>query len=149
MPRLHRIAPHATDYLTGISTDGRRVLMGALAPDFIVVLFDASGRFLQLREERLQADTAAKAGERFAREFGLAEAPIDILPFQIAAGDVGVAALPEYFAEFLRDPEGTEPLGEIRRRMHDEVEQWLRAERCVLRWGKEYWLNADGSVYAT
>ena len=51
--RLFTIRSYGDDFLTGETDDGRRVLMGLLAPNLVAVFFDPDGRYVSCETREL------------------------------------------------------------------------------------------------
>lgn len=70
--------------------------------------------------------------------------------FAVPDVGIGIRMRPEAFDDFLRDPVAAEPNVRYRERTLLQVREWDAEGRFVLTtWGKDYWMNADGSVFAT
>jgi hypothetical protein len=155
-------------FKTGTSgADAAQVLMGLYSPDLVCVFFDGGGELV--RVESRPADVPPSAGypyiydiyqpafrarlagliESWQREIGYVASPIRIHPFKLQDRFIGVAERPEFYEEFLLNPEHAAPNEARRARMHELVRKWDREGMFVLYWAKDFWMTNDGQIHST
>jgi hypothetical protein len=149
----YRIQTHDPEFLTGLLSDGHQVLTVPISDSsFVRILFDASGFLVSAEEQsgdmKYQLDVAPIPGA--LTDLMMSSAPIEVHSFTIPRYGIAIKPHPEIFDEFLADPEVAEPDKRYRERTRQQIREWNRENRFVLMtWGKQYWMNADGSVFAT
>lgn len=160
---MFRISSDEHDFKTGLTAVGNQVLMGILYPSLVAIMFDVEGkldhverrpaptpRIVSGHPQLFDAEYEAKylgLLRDWQRVIGFTEKPITVRKFSIDG--VAVFERPSHFNDFIRDPIGEEPNELERRRIQEMIARWEREGRFVLRWGKDFWMNADGTIHST
>jgi hypothetical protein len=152
--RRYKIQSHGEDFQTGLLQDGTQILLvPTSAAQVACVQFDKAGSLVSSKEldkgSITRTQDAIVVADKLA-QFAAKRAPIDVITFNVPAIGVGIRPRPDSFDEFLRDPVAAEPDCRYREKTSQQVSEWDENDRFVLvTWGKEYWMNGDGSVFAT
>ena len=151
--QTYRIQSHGQEFVTGLLSDRGQVLLVPTSESRIAqLLFDSEG-FLISAEERIGDlnDEHVVFGPMLGgSEPAMRPGAILVLEFSVPKYGIGIRRHPESFDDFLAAPEATEPDERYRERTYRQIREWNEESRFVLTtWGKEYWMNADGSVFAT
>ena len=152
--RTYRIQSHNDEFRTGVSPEGTQILLVPTSSSRVSCLrFDAAG--LLVAAEELQSDSISDTGSniriaRGALRLEAAAKGIEVKMFSVPEAGVGIRIRPEAFDDFLRDPIIGEPNPHYRERTLRQIREWDAENRFVLTTsGKDYWMNADGSAFAT
>jgi hypothetical protein len=154
--RLYTVRSYGDYFHCGSVTGARQVIIGAFQDSVVAVLFDQDGNLIDVLERPIKiAQTAssksAVSGVRilddWCAELGFSPGPIDVRAFDREG--VRITDRPWHYEMFLRDPTGDEPNENLRLIMFGEIADWDQHRRFVLKWGKDYWMNADGSVHSS
>jgi hypothetical protein len=148
----YHIQTHGNEFVAGVQPDGVQVLLVPTTPAHMAkVLFDSAGSLIVAEE---QTGTLEKSGYGAtlavpsAREIRIGT--ITVASFLLPSFGIGIRQKPDEFDRFLLDPLAYEPDHRYRERTYSQIQEWIAQDRFVLTtWGKEYWMNADGSVFAT
>ena len=128
-------------WLAGSTRDGRQALV--FLPDegaFRALLFDRGGQFLAV-------DAPKHGPEEWQRAVGFKEGPIHVRAFR--EGDVLIKDLPTTYSDFLQDPEEVPRSAREKTSVRADIREWTERGRFVLVWGSEFWMEGDGTVFAT
>jgi hypothetical protein len=156
------------NFRAGRTADGRQVLMSPFQTGPIALFFDDEGRLLG-RERRRTTEPAPMwtgggpsqiPGDWFERailrrfrgwqdEIGLEPGTIRVRGFFLDEEQLGIKDMPDHFAEYLADPANFILDEEETLDWPGLIEDWRRAGRFVLWWGKDYWMEADGEIEST
>jgi hypothetical protein len=164
--QIYPVAPtdEMVDFSVGIARTGESVLVGVLYPGLVGVFFDGSGAPSRLEERELDAadlmefrtGTASKSDLRDLYRAGLSEwlqgigfvpGRILVKAFAIKGGQIGVSHMPREFERGSRAPTqgpASEPPIPL-----EDIDEWIRSGMFVLRWGKEYFMDATGVIDST
>jgi hypothetical protein len=150
--RTYRIRSHFPEFVTGLLTDGLQVLLvPTTASRKAQLLFDSLGVLLDSKED--VGDVHQQENVVLTQqgiEASMRTGTIAVLRFSHPTLGIGIRKQPEWFDEFLADPKASEPDERYREQTHRQIREWEEEGRFVLTtWGKEYWMNSDGSVFAT
>jgi hypothetical protein len=149
-------------FCAGLTSDDRQVLIGLLYPEIVAVFFDAKGEFIGV--ERRPLTNAREQGRPnpydpdlhpvvmhslsvWQMEMGFRPGTIEVRRFETYGA--AIADRPWHYEEFLRNPAAFEPDEREQAAWRDEVRSWDQRGLFVLHWGKDYWMNADGSIDST
>jgi hypothetical protein len=151
---IYRIQSHVPEFATGVLADGTQVLLVQSSDSLIVrLLFSPAGYLLSAKElvANLQVMTGAHSSmTRDCDDLRMRPESIAVVAFCVPAFGIGIRSRPDIFEEFLKDPKGREPNERYRAETYQQIQEWNAEHRFVLRtWGKDYWMAADGSVFAT
>jgi len=161
---MYKVQSHPMDdYVTGTNRAGEPVMFGLLYPQVCCVLFDNSGKLVEvrLRQLRVLAKAVRKGGpyiiedpdfqdklkdqiRSWQNEIGFKEHPIAIERFAIPQLRLGIAEMPPHFQDFKNDPDDSTE--EDRREMPAMIDQWLAEGNFVLWWWTDYYLDAHGEI---
>lgn len=144
---MPKIQSRPFTYFAGITADGKQALVGANLNSVLVLLFDKQGSLIEIREFPLELDLALEAKGRkkildLRRELGIRKNTIEVQPFFLKHRKIGLKLLPLGLEDFLEHPDDFPPdEAEIFRA---DIAGWKEAHNCVLVWGNDYHLSADG-----
>ena len=150
----YRIQGHESEFYTVLLSDGGQVLLVPVSGILFAKLsFDCAGHLSSVNEEEVIVEATGgvpvsilSGGIAVAARFGA----ITVLGFAVQSYGIGIRRRPEELDEFLADPVASEPDEHFRQRMLRKIHDWDDQGRFVLMTpGKDYWMNADGSVFAT
>ena len=164
--RIHD--PEGGYFYTGRGGDGKQILMGLLCPNVVSLIFEETGKFLkmEMRPCRTPPHLNSKAGiydtydpafvaglnEQMAQwreELRFTPGPIVVQSFFICSEGIGIKDRPEFYEEFLTEPESVEEDVEDREIRMREIQEWEDQGDFVFRWGNDYWLDASGDVWSS
>ena len=151
--RRYRIKSHDNEFLSGVMSDGTQILLVPTSATRVAYIqFESAGNMISSEEFEgainVTVDTIIVTHGR--SRFEARKTTIAVATFCVAAVGLGIRPRPDSFEEFLRDPVATEPDIRYRERTAKQVREWDENNRFVLdTWGKEYWMDGDGSVFAT
>ncbi len=150
------------NFVTGVNRQGDQVIMGIPGPCALAAFFDEHGEFVRYETRVLPGPSRPLVGrpsdetiaklwtllDSWKSEIGLREGTISIFAFRIDALDVRIGDLPDYLNGLFTDPSvaHTDKSGA---EYAEDIQEWRREGRFVLRWGNEYWLDRFGAVIAT
>jgi hypothetical protein len=160
MSTLFNIAAHPYDFQTGITSEGRQVLMGLLCPHLVAYFFSPAGD-LQEREARAWHYPAPRMkgngpfqiyDDEFERRLnlqrdewkqamGFKESPIRVKEFFDKENSVGIEPLPEHMLDlsWCEDEEEQQLVEQGR-------DEWIAEGKFVFYWAKDYFMTRDGEV---
>jgi hypothetical protein len=84
--------------------------------------------------------------EYLRQEFGFTPDVIHIREFRLPQDELAVYRLPEFYQEFLNDPNGPDFDEDLRQYLPGQIDRWRTEGRFVLQWGNDFWLNKHGDV---
>jgi hypothetical protein len=147
-------------WYTGLSSDGRQLLVVYDDANVTAFWFDQDGRLL--KTEVAPHNLAEPPGAYFQRDeyphleaflherFGYRDAPIKIRRFQDRASGVAVKPLPYWLEDFILDPEGTPE--QHRQEFAGYVREWVEARDtyALEAWGNTFFIDiTDGHCTAS
>jgi len=150
----YRIKGHSPEFDTGTVSDGCQALLIQITENTTAfVQFEKSGALMSFQEidnSRVQRTNDAILVIGDGQSIRVVPNPIEVLEFHIEKLGIEILAQPESFDEFMANPEKVEPEARYRERTYQQVTEWKTEGRFILAtWGKDYWMDRDGSVFAT
>jgi len=148
--KVYSVQSRHRTYYTGMIGNERQVLMGWRQGIIDVLVFDQHGKLIEHQKHDLEIDpkfrseTEAIARKRIIeiqRSLSFRRGLIRIAPF-IAELGIGLKQFPVDLEEFLEQPDRF-PVEDVEF-FRADIEEWQRAGFCVLTWGNDYALAADG-----
>src|SRR5262249_24918462 len=152
------IQGYGDDYVTGICSDGRQVVMGLLCPQVVGYFFDSEGKLLgdehrpwnthapRMRTNgpyRLYDDNFRAALEvqllEWQSDIGFRPATIHVRAFLDPRHPVGIEQLPEHLRNFETD-EGCDE--DERKELSADKDEWIAEGKFVWNWAKDYWVDS-------
>ena len=151
------------DFQTGLTKDGRQVVMGLLCPNLVAYFFSADGvlldperRLWNYPASRMEGNGPFKTHDRefmrrlakqmaeWKREIGFSSKAIRVEQFFDEEGYVGIEMVPEFLAnlDWCEDEEEREETERQR-------QEWVEQGKFVFYWAKDYHMTADGAVEST
>jgi hypothetical protein len=156
-----RSAPDRYFY-AGHLSDGRQALIArSVHGELIAAICDGGGNLIQIIHQDLpsppvlpDADIIREVDEGafqeyLHRQFGFSPGLIGIKEFRIPEEMFGVYHLPDYYREFLRNPNSPSFDEEQRQVFPGLIRQWDEEGLFVLEWGNDFWLDSTGEVVAS
>jgi hypothetical protein len=159
----YKLDPKGRCFRTGLTVDGKQVLIGIWFPYLVAVFFDQNGNLLDAQERRLSAD-AQKLAEQgffterpqkqfeqelqlFMNEINCRSSHIVVKKFAIPRHSLRIEDYPRSFQEVVSDPgrHSQEDVNDARESLHG----WWEEGLFVFEWGNEYWVNRDGEFVAS
>lgn len=158
---LYPIADQSSEWICGTDGRGLQVFAYVWIEDIIAIYFAGDGALAEVRKTKLPAyDPSTGPGfaeakersesaalEAWRREIGFASGTIRIK--RQAVEDLIIEDWPGCFFEFGADPAGVEPSEGHRKRLERQIERWQREGCYVLWFGKDYWMEGDGTIGST
>lgn len=149
-------------FYAGHLPGGRQVLIGQCVDGYIqMAVFDRDGHFLEVLQHDLPTDIltsravagfdviADKFQEFLQREFGFVPGLIRVREFRRPADLFGVYRFPQFYQDFLSNPEDPIFGEEERQELPSIIEQWKAEGNFVVEWGNDFWLNNKGEAFAS
>ncbi len=129
---------------TGITKDGKQVIVGSDWDAFIVIYFDKDGHHLSV--DILGKEAALL--EQWKQEYLLKEQTICIQEFFIKDRFISLSKMPHDIIEFIEEPQNFDA-NEIEDYQY-QLEYWqTRSDDFVFYWNEEYWCGKDGEVHTS
>lgn len=163
--QLFPITGYGDEFVTGLCSDGRQVVMGLLCPHLVAYYFDRDGRLVE-GERRLWNHPAPRSGNgpyhiydkafeaalatqlrEWQDSIGYSSQPIRVRAFFDAQQGVGISLFPDHMD--LPEDELKSLDGEEREDLERDRAEWLTSGQFVWWWAKDYWTGPDGAVVST
>jgi hypothetical protein len=158
---LYLIANESYEWRCGTDKRGYQVFLYAGIEDAVAIVFDSEGNAVDVIKEPLipyhpaggpgsveaQEARDMAAIEALENELGFAGGTIRIRRQAIA--DLIIEDWPSYFDDFLQNPSEFEPREENQQRVMESIRRWQREGCYVLWFGKDYWMEGDGTIEST
>jgi hypothetical protein len=164
--RLYVLNNDGIDFSTGNSSAGEQLLIGVYLgyrnECIRAFFFDKDGVFRRLEKRPLTLERGigiASLGNRQIRsqiitmvrawkeELGFFPGAVYVRRFDVDR--VGITDRPEDHQAFLDGENAGVTTDEERMEMLASIKRWEEAKRFVFWWGKDYWMNSDGTVEST
>jgi hypothetical protein len=143
--------------MPGILPGGRQALIGIVDDLLTLVIFSQTGNFEEIDQRDLPypddgrvltEEQVWEAIEEWKQVLGFTDRAIAVESFSLPDLRIGISDLPDSFQRFLRNPDTVEH-AERRAKWEADIEEWNATNKFILRWGDDYWMDAEGNVYAT
>jgi len=158
---LYPIADQSYEWNCGTDARGLQVFTYFGLEELTAIFFKSDGTVAEVKKRELppfapssgpgwrEAKEASEAAafDAWKREIGISSGTIRIR--RQAVEDLIIEDWPEFFVEFARGDDKTERREENRQRLWDEIERWWREGCYVLWFGKDYWMEGDGTIGST
>jgi hypothetical protein len=163
---VFRIHNSGFDFTTGNSAQGEQVLIGlnlGYKRECVEALFfDSNGEFLRQEKRPLnvpEGSGIASMGNPGIRkqvtglfaswknDLGFSPGVIHVKRFNVDR--VGIEDRPSTYEAFLRGEDCDGIVDEERSEFMNSVRKWDDAGMFIFWWGKDYWMNADGTIHST
>jgi hypothetical protein len=155
---------------SGLTRDGRQVLMGLYYPCVVAVFFDSDGRLMDVHRRqpsylKPQEDLHDMYNSRITEEalawqveLGFESAVIRVRKFFVpdnpkfakdpfwTRDGIGIEDYSDHFADILSEPNAS---AEDKEDVLESLKRWDEEGLFVLWWGNNYWLNKDGEFVAS
>ncbi len=139
---------------------GRQALVARCVHGYIVVaVFDGGGTLLKTVRRDLPSRLLfpghmpgyyevdeGEFHDYLKQEFGFAPGLIQVREFHLPEELLAVYRFPEFYQDFLKDPNDPTFDDELRNYLPGAIERWREEGRFVLQWGNDYWLDKKGEV---
>jgi hypothetical protein len=125
----------------------------------IVVYFDRGGTLLKTQRTDLPSSLLYSGHmpgyfdvdedefhEYLRKEFGFKPGLIRVREFHLPDELLAVYRLPEFYQDFLKDPNDPAFDDELRQYLPGQIKRWREEGRFVLQWGNDFWLDSSGEV---
>jgi hypothetical protein len=150
----------AHSFYAGHLSAGRQALIAKCVYGYIILaVFDAGGTLLRSMRKDLPSTLLfpghmrgyyeveeSEFHEYLRREFGYTPGLIRVREFHLPEEMLAVYRLPEFYQDFLKDPNGRDFDDELRQYLPDQIKRWREEGRFVLQWGNDFWLDVNGEV---
>lgn len=139
--RLYPIRSTKPYWLAGPTRDGRQALVALLDQSaFIAVLFGADGGVVTAEEH-------GRGLDEWLRRTGFEPGTIHVRAF--AHGPFLIKDMPQEYRDFLQDPDEVPRTAREKASLQADIEEWRKWGRFILIWGDEFWMEGDGTIFAT
>jgi hypothetical protein len=156
---MFQINTRPDTYQTGITSDGRRLIVGPVRfPLVLAVFFDEEGALLSVEHRVVPAEGSSddyvddtdreninRVLSKWKAELGFIEQPIRVEKFFLRDHKIGTEVLPLDLADYLSNP--SEYSEEDQREFIKDIDKWKREGNCVFYWGEGYHLDRDGEPH--
>ena len=158
---LYPIADESYEWRCGLDKRGNQVFLYAGLENAVAIVFDSNGIAVNVIEEPLipyhPAGGPGCVEAREARDVAAIKSLENQLGFtggtirirRQAIEDLIIEDWPSYFDDFLDNPSEVEPREENQQRLMESIHRWERKGCYVLSFGKDYWMEGDGTIGST
>jgi hypothetical protein len=147
-------------FYAGHLLGSRQALVVRCVLGYIVVgVFDQGGKLLKTFRKELPSSLLFPGHmpgyfdvdegeflEYLRKEFGFTPGLIRVREFRLPEEKLAVYRLPDFYQEFLKDPQALAFDDELRQYLPGQIQRWRDEGRFVLQWGNDFWLDSNGEV---
>jgi hypothetical protein len=159
LQKRYKIKRNEVDFRAGRAEDNQ-VLLGLVGFNSIVVFFDLDGSLIRWEQRPLPESTPEyyerdheaairRELDRWSIEMGLSPQTINVCHFEVPELGIGIMDPPLHIQQSRQEIRlGSKSPAELAV-LSDELARWEDSGLFVLRWGRDFWLTADGEVHST